>query len=395
MKDALPPPDEDQLAASRALARRLSEAIGAAGGWLRFDEWMRRTLYEPGLGYYSGGSRKFGAEGDFVTAPEISPLFGECVAAQCAQWFDEGVEPAVFEFGAGSGALAAQVLARLEALGFPGVEYRIVELSGELRERQRETIAARAPRAAAPVRWLDALPERIDGVVLGNELLDAMPVRLFRLEGEAVLERGVTLSQGAFALADRPADAAFEAAVRAALDRSGWAAHGGWPDGYCSELGEQAAAWTGSVASRIGRGAMLLLDYGFPRAEYYHPQRAQGTLMCHYRHRAHADPLWLPGLQDVTAHVDFGAVRDAALAGGLELLGYASQANFLLNCGLLESFARTSGGDAIEQARASRAVQKLVSEAEMGELFKAIAFGRGVGGDALGFRRRDRSASLG
>ena len=395
MKDALPPPDEDQLAASRALALRISEAVGEAGGWLRFDEWMRRALYEPGLGYYSGGSRKFGAEGDFVTAPEISPLFGECVAAQCAQWFDEGVEPAVLEFGAGSGALAAQVLARLDALGFPGAQYRIVELSGELRERQRETIAARAPQAAARVRWLDALPDRIDGVVLGNELLDAMPVRLFRLEAGAVLERGVSLSRGAFELAERPADAAFEAAVRAALDRSGWAAHGGWPDGYCSELGEQAAAWVGSVASRIGRGAMLLLDYGFPRAEYYHPQRAQGTLMCHYRHRAHADPLWMPGLQDITAHVDFGAVRDAALAGGLELLGYASQANFLLNCGLLERFARASGGDAIGQARASRAVQKLVSEAEMGELFKAIAFGRGVGGDALGFRRRDRSDSLG
>lgn len=390
----LPIPDPDQLEASRRLSARIAAAIEAAGGWIGFDDWMARALYEPALGYYAGGSRKFGAAGDFVTAPELSPLFGRCVAAQLAQWFGQGAAATVYEFGAGTGALAASVLQALAGQHFGELRYRIVELSGELRERQRATLAERVPEALARVDWLDALPDRIEGVVLGNELLDAMPVRLFRLAGGQVLERGVALEAGGFVFADRPADPSFAAAVRAALDAAGWAEQGGWPDGYCSELGEQAAAWVESVGRRLVRGALLLIDYGFPSAEFYHPQRDQGTLICHYRHRAHHDPLWLPGVQDISAHVDFSAVDAAAGRAGLAPLGYCSQAGFLIGCGLLELAGALPRDDAVEWARQASALQQLISEAEMGELVKAIAYGRGLPDDAIGFARRDRRDSL-
>ncbi|MCM5571638.1 SAM-dependent methyltransferase [Burkholderiaceae bacterium FT117] len=416
----LPAPDDDQLEASRRLSASIADAIRAAGGWIGFDDWMARALYTPGLGYYAGGSRKFGAAGDFVTAPEISPLFGRCVAAQLGQWFEQGAPETIWEFGAGTGALAATLLEALAEAGRDRVAYRIVELSGELRERQRETLARQVPEALDRVEWLSGLPDRIEGVVLGNELLDAMPVRLFRLSGDEVLERGVALEHAAaperraasgrgeqaeagaapageparFAFSDRPADAAFARAVRAALDESGWAGQGGWPDGYASELGEQAAAWVASVAVRLERGALLLIDYGFPRPEFYHPQRARGTLICHYRHRAHDDPLWLPGLQDITAHVDFSAAHAAALAAGLQPLGYASQASFLIGCGLPELAMRIRPEAAGDWARQAAALQKLVSEAEMGELFKAIAWARGLPDEAIGFARGDRRAAL-
>jgi SAM-dependent MidA family methyltransferase len=421
---SLPPPDEAQLNASRRLSQVIAGAIAEAGGWIGFDAFMARALYEPGLGYYSGGSRKFGAAGDFVTAPLISPLFGRCLAAQLAQWFEQGVPRTVYEFGAGTGALAATILAELADTGHADLRYRIVELSGELRARQRDTLLAEVPALADKVDWLDALPAQIDGAVLGNELLDAMPVRLFELDGDRVWERGVTLAQaeddpvpGAgpvpvpgpapgsgglppaagtprFVFAERPADPDFEAAVRGALAMSGWAGQGGWPQRYRSELGEQAAAWVAAVGSRLRHGAILLLDYGFPAPEFYHPQRDRGTLACHYRHRVHDDPLWLPGLQDITAHVDFSAAAAAADSVGLAPLGYASQASFLFGCGLPELALRTSPTDTVQWARQAAAVQKLVSEAEMGELFKAIAWGRGLPDQAMGFARGDRRAAL-
>lgn len=393
----LPLPDEDQFDASRRLSEILAGAIDAADGWLGFDAFMARALYEPGLGYYSGGSRKFGAAGDFVTAPLISPLFGRCLAAQLAQWFEQGAPETVYEFGAGTGVLAATILEALAEAGHDSVRYRIVELSGELRARQRDALACGAPGILARVDWLDALPERIEGVVLGNELLDAMPVRLFGLSGDKVVERGV-ISTGEparrFAFADRVADPDFERAVRDVLAGTGWAAQGGWPEGYRSELGQQAAAWVASVGARLQRGALLLVDYGFPSAEYYHPQRAQGTLICHYRHHSHDDPLWLPGLQDITAHVDFSAADAAARAAGLATLGYASQASFLIGCGLPELAMRMSPDRTGDWARQAAALNRLVSEAEMGELFKAIAWGRGLPDDAIGFARGDRRQTL-
>jgi SAM-dependent MidA family methyltransferase len=398
----LPVPDPDALAHGTALAGRIADGIRGAGGWIGFDAWMARALYEPGMGYYSGPSRPFGEAGDFVTAPELSPLFAACVAAQASQWFAHAA-PEVVEFGAGTGRLAAGVLDALRVLGTPARAYAIVEVSGALRARQRETIAREAPWALEAVRWLDALPSSIDGVVIGNEVLDAMPVRVWEHEGDALAEVGVALGDDdGFRWAARPADAALREALVTALcaacddpacdDPFGRLG----PGRYRSELGEQAQAWVGTVGRALRRGALLLLDYGFPAREYYHPQRDAGTLIAHRRHRAHGDVLRWPGLQDITAHVDFSAVARAARGAGLELLGYTSQARFLVNCGLLERLAETTRDAPMDPARvrALGAVQTLLSEAEMGELFKAIAFGRGLPADAIGFARGDRSASL-
>ncbi|MFO1197929.1 MAG: SAM-dependent methyltransferase [Burkholderiaceae bacterium] len=396
----LPSPAEPALAASARLVERIAARIAAAGGWIRFDEFMQAALYEPGLGYYAGGSRKFGAQGDFVTAPELSPLFGACVARQCAQWFGH-VPARLWEFGAGSGALAAQVLVELERLGVADVDYAIVELSGELRERQRSTIGAAAPRASARVRWLDAWPASMAGVVLANELLDAMPARAFRWRRGDVLERGVRVrdaggngAAAAFEWAERPADAGFEQRVRAALAGPIGEAGSDWPDTYDGELGEQALAWVAEAGRRLERGALLLVDYGFPAHEFYHPQRGTGTLMCHYRHRAHGDPFLWPGLQDITVHVDFTALALAAQGAGLDVLGYASQAAALLNLGLLERFEPEAGDDALARARRAQSVHVLIGDAEMGELFKFVALGRGLPDDAIAFARADRRHRL-
>ncbi len=391
-----PLPSAEAGQASALLSERIAARLREAGGWIGFDAFMQAALYEPGLGYYSGGAAKFGPAGDFVTAPEISGLFGACIATQCVQWF-EAVPARVLEFGAGSGALAADLLAELARLGHAGVDYAIVEVSGELRERQRRTLEARVPALAGRVRWLDRWPDEIEGVVLGNELLDAMPARAFRLCEGRVLERGVALQDGApprFAWADREADPRFEAAVRARLRAPIAEAEGLWPDDYESELGEQAVAWTAEIGRRLRRGAVLLVDYGFPAREFYHPQRRLGTLMCHYRHIAHGDPFLWPGLQDITVHVDFSAVAQAAAGAGLDLLGFTSQAALLFNLGLVERLQRIPMEPAADYLRQTQGVKRLISEAEMGELFKAIAFGRGMPGDALGFLRSDRGGRL-
>jgi SAM-dependent MidA family methyltransferase len=391
----LPQPDPDALEHSRALSRRIAADIAQAGGWIGFDDWMRRALYEPGMGYYSGPLRKFGAEGDFVTAPEMSPLFAACVARQVSQWFAH-TRAEVVEFGAGTGRLAGELLAELARLGTPVRRYAIVELSGTLRERQRDTIARLAPAALGSVQWLDTMPETIDGVVLANELLDAMPVRVFGREAGATSEWGVALDDaGAFRWAARPADRVLHEEAAQALALGG-VAHDAR---YRSEVGLEGRAWVETVGRALHRGALLLIDYGFPAHEYYHPQRDTGTLIAHFRHHSHGDALHLPGLQDVTAHVDFGAVARAAARAGLAPLGYTSQARFLINCGLLDmltdaAHAAPRGPETVEQARRLGAVQTLLSEAEMGELFKAIAFGRGLPDDALGFARGDRSAAL-
>lgn len=435
-RDPLPSPPLEAIAASRRLAARVADEVLAAGGWVGFDRYMARVLYEPMLGYYSGGAAKLGAAGDFVTAPMISPLFGQCVAAQCLQWFDapSALPRVVTEFGAGDGELAAQLLGAFDAAGLTDLRYDIVELSAELAQRQRERIARELPQALPRVRWLYELPPALSGVVIGNELLDAMPVRLFVLRGGQVFERGVTVEAGAvgggdeagarnaggaavpgaadgggrpgeggrssdhgdtvrFAWRDRPADPAFAGRVAAALADAG-RPPAELPDGYLSELNEQAEGWVATVAGRLERGVVLLFDYGFPAGEYYHPQRGAGTVMCHYRHRAHADPFRWPGLQDITAHVQFDAIARAASVAGCDLLGYTTQAHFLLNCGLIDAVSAARGDDAFAAARDAAAVQRLVSEAEMGELVKVIAFGRGVEDDAVGFARGDRRHRL-
>lgn len=400
----LPQPDAPALAISQALSLRIADEMAACGGWMAFDRWMHRVLYEPGLGYYSGPLRKFGAQGDFVTAPELSPLFAVCLAQQVAQWVQH-CEPVVHEFGAGSGRLAAGLLTALAAAGMPIRRYVIVEVSAGLRAQQRETLAREAPQWLSVVEWADALPETIDGVVIGNELLDAMPVRVFEWDGAGLLEMGVCCRPGAhgpdapavdspqFVWASRTADDSLRAALSEVLPRLAGAAR------YRSEIGLQASAWVGTVGRALRRGALLLIDYGFPAGEYYHPQRDQGTLMAHYRHHTHPDVLTLPGLQDVTAHVDFSAVARAAHEAGLGLLGYTSQARFLLNGGLLDHLAASMDGlsrglQTPAQVQSMGAVQTLLSEAEMGELFKVIAFGRGLPDDSLGFARGDRRHAL-
>jgi SAM-dependent MidA family methyltransferase len=378
-RPSMPAPSPEAMAHSERLAASIREQIDAAGGWIGFDRYMELALYAPGLGYYAAGARKFGggaAGGDFVTAPEISPLFARSLAAQLAQLFEQ-VPARIVEFGAGTGRLARDLLSALDARGVAVEGYSIVELSADLRERQRQLLGD------ARVQWLEAPPEGFAGAIVANEVLDVMPVRLFVREGGGLVERGVALRDGALAFAGRTADASLGAAV-AAIE----AETGRLPDGYGSELGLTARGWMRSAGRWLSRGALLAIDYGFPCREYYHPQRLMGTLMCHYRHHAHADPLWLPGLNDITAHVDFTAMAQAAHEGGLQVLGYTSQAHFLLNCGL---------PDLLKSERApaaANAAHRLISEAEMGELVKVLAVGRGIDAPLLGFARGDRTHTL-
>jgi SAM-dependent MidA family methyltransferase len=376
MRTDLPPPDADAAAHSARVSAHVAAAIGAAGGFIGFDRYMELALYAPGLGYYAAGARKFGPQGDFVTAPEISPLFARALAAQVAQAF-EFTAPAIVEFGAGSGALARDLLVSLAERGVAVERYAIVEVSADLRARQQALLAGH------PVTWLDAPPVDFDGVIIANEVLDVLPVRLFVKRGRRVVERGVAACAGALVFAERAPDDELRQAV-AEIE----ATVGTLPDGYGSEIGFIARAWMRSAAQWLARGLLLAIDYGFPRREYYHPQRIMGTLMCHYRHRSHADPLWLPGLNDITAHVDFSALAQAAHAVGLEVLGYAPQSHFLLNCGLLDLLAAER-----TVARTAEA-QRLLSEAEMGELFKVLAVGRGIDAPLVGFARGDRRHRL-
>ena len=354
-----------------AIAQRISRAIVEAGGWLPFDRVMALALYEPGLGYYARGSRQFGAlpssGSDFVTAPELSPLFGRTLARQVAQALDAAAADTVFEFGAGSGALAEQLLI---ALGERVRCYAIVDVSGALRQRQAVRLAPFGER----VQWLDAWPDTLHGVVVGNEVLDAMPVQLLHFDGGAWHERGVVAQDGAFAWADRPT------ALRPPVD-------GPFVPGTVTEIHPQAEAFVRSLAERLQRGAAFFIDYGFPEAEYYHPQRTGGTLMCHRAHLADTDPLTDVGDKDITAHVNFTGIALAAQDAGMDVLGYTSQARFLFNCGLVELLQQA---DLRERA----AAQKLINEHEMGELFKVLALGRGVTLDLLGFAAGDRMHTL-
>ncbi len=356
---------------SARLSQRLRTAIAGNGGWLPFDRWMAMALYEPGLGYYTRGTPVFGAMpssgSDFVTAPEMSPLFGHTLTRQVAQALHATGTHEVLEFGAGSGALAEQLL---EALGDQVQRYTIVDVSGTLRERQAGRLARFAPR----VQWLDAWPDHIEAVVVGNEVLDAMPVQLLHFDGRQWQERGVAVEGEAFAWADRPT----------ALRPPG---EGVFVPGTVTEIHPQAEAFVRSLAERLQRGAAFFIDYGFPEAEYYHPQRTGGTLMCHHAHQADADPLVLVGEKDITAHVNFSAMALAGQDAGLQVLGYTSQARFLLNCGLLELL---QGADIRQTAMA----QKLITEHEMGELFKVLGFVKGADFDALGFAAGDRSHTL-
>ncbi|HEY4959116.1 MAG TPA: SAM-dependent methyltransferase [Caldimonas sp.] len=363
----------DDSSVSAALARLVGAAIDKGGGWIPFSRFMALVLYAPGLGYYARDrpivGRMPSSGSDFVTAPELSPLFAQALARQVAQALEAGGCDEVWEFGAGSGALAAQLMA---ALGDRVRRYSIVEVSAPLRQRQRAATAAFGAR----VRWLDALPATMQGVVVGNEVLDAMPVELIHFDGATWLERGVVgaAAGSGFAWGDRPS------AKRPPSDAL-------FPAGSTTELHAQAEAFVATLADRLERGAILLVDYGFPEREYYHPQRSGGTLMCHRAHRADTDPLADIGLKDITAHLDFSALALAGQSAGLEVIGYTSQARFLLNCGLAELMAEAGPRERADAI-------KLVHEHEMGELFKVLAFAKDIDFAPLGFASGDRRHRL-
>ena len=405
METTLPTPSADAQAASRELCGRIAARIAAAGGWIPFAEFMDMALHLPGLGYYAGGAHKFGTDdegGDFITAPELTPLFGQALATQVAQVLalvkvgavetpTPPAAPAVLEVGAGSGRLAADLLLALDASGALPERYLILELSGELRARQRAAIAREAPLLAARVEWLDALPERFSGCVIANELLDAMPTHAVawrQVDDGGAMERGVALVEGRFVWDERPAEGALRDTMNRLVAETSIAAP------FVSEVGMTAAAWVAEWGHRLEKGALLLLDYGLSKRELYHAQRNGGTLRCHYRHRSHDNPLWWPGLSDITSHVDFTAIAEAGFAAGLDVLGYANQATFLLNCGLGELLAARQKANDASSLRAAGAVSVLLSPNEMGELFKVIALGRGLPETLVGFARGDRRHAL-
>ena len=374
-------PDEE---VSTGLRRIIGDALAGSGGWLGFDAFMALALYAPGLGYYARDSLKFGtlpyqrqdgrlvAGSDFVTAPEISPLFGQTLAAQLAQALAETKTSTLWEFGAGSGALALQLLSSWAERGQPLPQYRIVELSATLRARQQTNLAGFAEQ----VQWVEALPEQLNGVLLGNEVLDAMPVKLLVRAGGTWFERGVAgAADGAgWVWQDRPTE------LRPPVEIAG-------EHDYLSEIHPQAEAFIRTLAERLVGGAAFFIDYGFPEQEYYHPQRHMGTLMCHRAHQSDTDPLLQVGHKDITAHVNFTGIALAAQDAGLNLLGYCSQARFLINCGI---GPRLDAAPLPQRAQA----QHLLQEHEMGELFKVIGLCRGKPWDALGFAQGDRSHTL-
>ncbi len=354
------------------------------GGWIPFSRYMEMALYAPGLGYYVAGATKLGAKGDFVTAPEISPLFGSTLAGQVAAILAH-TGGGVLELGAGSGALAASVLEELQARKRLPERYQILEISPQLVQRQRRLLMQRLPGLVDRVEWVTSLPPRLTGVVVANEVLDALPVHLLTWCEDGVRERGVTLIGAEFSWEERSLgggtlrDSAATLQVEAP---------------YRSELSIAVPALVRTLAAALDRGVLLCVDYGFGRSEYYHPQRCEGTLMCHYRHRAHDDPFLFPGLQDITAHVDFTSVAESGVEAGLQLLGYTTQAQFLINGGIADLLARTPAERASEYLPLAAGVQKLVSPSEMGELFKVIALGRGVQPPLGGFRTGDKSRLL-
>ncbi len=371
----LPTPDGTALAASAALCARIRAELRANDGWMSFARYMELALHEPGLGYYAGGTAKLGAGGDFVTAPEMGPLFARTLARQVAE-LAAACGPEILEIGAGSAALAAVLLDEL-----PGARYSILETSADLRDRQRARLGER-------VRWLDALPDGFEGVVIANEVADAIPVHAVAWMREGIVERGVVESGRGFAWADRAAAGTVHAAASAIpieLPPSGR---------FESELALAVRAWMAALASRLARGAILVIDYGFPEREYYHPQRSMGTLACHYRHRTHGDVFVHPGLQDITAHVDFSALAHAACDEGLDLLGYTTQAAFLAACGITELLAGYDPADSRQYLPRASEAQALLSPAEMGELFKVLAVGRGIAGPLIGFAHNDRAHTL-
>jgi SAM-dependent MidA family methyltransferase len=386
----LPPLTPDEAAHSRRLANRIWEEIDGRSGWLSFERFMEMALYEPGLGYYSAGASKLGAGGDFVTAPEVSSLFSRCLATQCGEILQHVSGGAILEFGAGSGVMAADLLNELAVKGSLPQRYLILEVSADLRERQRALVQERAPAHAARVEWLDRLPEEFRGVVLANEVLDALPVQRFRIRGDQVNALGVTWQLGRLDWSEIHADAELEAAVRRIEANTGERL----PDGYTSEINMRLTPWIAGVAAALREGVALFIDYGLPQRQYYRSERREGTLLCHFRHRFHDDPLMNVGVQDIGAWVDFTAVAEAASAAGLAVAGFSTQAHFLIGSGLEQLLAPAAGHELASRVQLARQAMLLTLPGEMGERFKVIGLSRGFEQPLRGFGVRDLAATL-
>ena len=381
---SLPPPSAEAQAHSDQLRKLIRHDIALQGGWIPFSRFMELALYAPELGYYSAGARKLGAAGDFVTAPEISSLFGRTLARQITEILTQ-CPPRILELGAGSGRLAVDLLQELERHGSLPERYDILEVSPDLRARQKALLGKQLPHLINRVHWLNAPPDNISGVVIANEVLDALPVHLVRWTDGRIIERGVASNAEHFEWQERLPQ--IPALARLAQ-------HINVPDDTLSEISLAARGLVSTLSSRLQHGVLLFIDYGFGSREYYHPQRNRGTLMCHYRHHAHDDPFFLPGLQDITSHVDFTAVAEAAIDAELHLYGYTTQAHFLINCGITDLVAEVDPKNAREYLPLSTQLQKLTSPSEMGDLFKIIALGKDIATPLCGFRSGDKSRLL-
>jgi SAM-dependent MidA family methyltransferase len=386
----LPPLTADEQEHSERLIALIRDEIDRHNGWLSFERFMELALYAPGLGYYSAGARKLGADGDFVTAPEISPLFSRCLARQCAQVLSELGGGDILELGAGSGVMATDILLELASLQQLPQRYLILEVSADLRERQRATLQARAPQLLERVQWLDALPENLIGVVIANEVLDALPVQRFAIRSGQVNAVGVTWQLGKLDLSEVRADATLTQAVCEIEAQIGRAL----PNGYCSEVNLRLRDWLAGIAQSLQRGVMLFVDYGLPRAQYYSADRQRGTLLCHYRHRFHDDVLLHLGLQDIGAWVDFTAVAESAVDSGCSVIGYTTQANFLIGCGIDGLLNGLAQHGLESRLQIGKQAMVLILPGEMGERFKAIALGKNWSSPLMGFSVRDLAAAL-
>ena len=390
MQNTLPQSNADAIKHSLALSEKIHQAIQLNGGWTNFADFMHRALYEPGLGYYSGGAKKFGFAGDFVTAPEISPLFAKTIANQVAQVIQalniQNIQSSVLELGAGTGRLAKDLLLALHDSKSTIQHYFILEVSAYLRDVQREKLRAELPAELfEKVVWLNALPKEFNGFILGNEVLDALPIHIVKRREQGFFEMGVVSDNSQFLWQEKPLKDVQLTQFVEGLNLS---------ENYAIEVCPAASGLIASLAEILQKGALMMVDYGFSRAEYYHPQRHQGTLMCHYRHHAHDDPLLYLGLQDITAHVDFTRIAEAGVGAQLELVGFTTQAQFLINAGMMKFLEEAAGDKQENYLPVVAAAQKLLSPAEMGDLFKAIAFNKNLDIDLIGFSAGDKTHTL-
>jgi SAM-dependent MidA family methyltransferase len=388
----LPVPPQPARAHSHALAGLIRERIREEGGSISFERFMEMALYEPGLGYYSAGATRFGAAGDFITAPHVSPLYSHCLARQCRQVLAAMSGSDILELGAGSGIMAQDMLLKLEALDSLPERYLILETGADLRRCQQKLFSSRIPHLLPRITWLETLPEQpLSGVIIANEVVDALPVTRVALNKGELHELRVGHDGDDFSWIEAPCG---DDRIAAAWE---WIAAGlpmPLPDPYRTEINLRAGAWMRSTGEILKQGVMLLIDYGYPRHEYYHPQRDRGTLLCHYRHRSHEDPFFYPGLQDITASVDFSALAQVASEHGLRLAGYTSQGHFLIGCGLAEMVTSAQNGSGRPDPAVTGQVKRLTLPGEMGERFKAIAFTRNFTEPLIGFQFIDQQDKL-